>query len=336
MKTAEFWEKVSENDVKCGLCSHRCVIADSVRGVCGVRENRGGKLFSLVYGKAIAASADPIEKKPLYHFLPGTLSFSVATIGCNFRCLNCQNADISQLRKAGEVSGRDLSPEEVVEQALDYGCKSISYTYTEPTIFYEYACDIGILARKRGLKNNFVTNGYMTSEVIEDASSFLDAANVDLKAFSEEFYQRVCGARLAPVLDSLKLLKEKGVWVEVTTLIIPTLNDSGDELSAIASFICDELGADTPWHVSRFHPDHRLTDLERTPMETIKLAIEVGGEAGLRHIYAGNVPHDETENTCCPNCRELLVERVGFGVEKNSLTNGTCPSCKEKIAGVWN
>lgn len=237
MKEAMLYKKV-DGKVKCSLCAHRCTIAEGKRGVCMVRENRKGKLYSLVYGKAIAAHVDPIEKKPLFHFLPGSLSFSIATIGCNFRCEHCQNWDISQKSKNGdEIIGTEINPEQIVQNALNNNCTSISYTYTEPTIFFEYAYDTGKLADEKGLKNNFVTNGFMTEEAIKKISPYLDAANVDLKSFSDSFYKKICGARLEPVLQSLKNMKKKGIWIEVTTLLIPTLNDSDDELRQIAEFI---------------------------------------------------------------------------------------------------
>ncbi len=337
MKAAAFWKAGEDGVVHCRLCRQACAVAPGARGLCGVRENRGGTLYSLVYGKPITATADPIEKKPLFHFLPGTQSYSLATVGCNFRCRHCQNADISQAaRRGAAIPGREVSPEDVVGGALAADCKSIAYTYTEPTIFYEYARDIGILARKRGLKNVFVSNGYMGPAVVADAaSSFLDAVNVDIKAFSEEFYRGVCGARLQPVLDATVALKKAGVWVEVTTLVIPDLNDSPDELRQLADFIVAELGAETPWHLSRFHPDNELLDSQPTPLETLGMAVEVGREAGLKYIYVGNVGDSAGLATRCPSCGEPVLSRDGFFVDGNRLVDGACPSCKKEIAGVW-
>lgn len=274
------------NKVKCGVCNHQCVINDGNKGICGVRKNEKGKLYTLVYGKAIAENIDPIEKKPLYHFLPGTKTLSIATVGCNFRCLHCQNADISQV---DFISGKDLPPEKIVEDAIKTNCPSIAYTYTEPTIFVEYALDTMRLARKKNLKNIWVSNGYMTKETLALVEPYLDAINVDLKAFTEKFYQEVCGAKLKPVLENLKGIKKKKIWLEVTTLIIPTKNDSSKELKDIAKFIKKELGPETPWHVSRFFPTYKLTDVPSTEVEKIYQAVEIGKKAGLKYVYEGNI-----------------------------------------------
>ena len=335
MREALLYEKAG-GGVKCGLCPHRCTIADGRRGLCGVRENRGGTLYSLVYGRPCATHVDPIEKKPFYHFLPGSTAYSIATVGCNMRCMHCQNYDISQAPKGGgEVYGNDMQPGDVVKNALKNRCSSISYTYTEPTIYMEYALDTAKIAVEGGLKNNFVSNGYMTAEAVELIAPHLHADNVDLKSFSDKFYREVCGASLEPVLDTLKLLVKRGVWVEVTTLIIPTLNDGVDELKQIAEFIKSELGGHVPWHVSRFHPDYKLLHLQPTGMDVIEAAVEAGREAGLKYVYAGNVPHGGYENTYCPKCGEMLIERYGFSVSDNRLVGGRCPACKTKIEGVW-
>jgi pyruvate formate lyase activating enzyme len=292
MKEALLYEKLKDKWVRCGLCNHQCLIDKTRRGICGVRENGHGKLYTLVYGKAIAENIDPIEKKPFYHFLPGTFSLSIATVGCNFQCLHCQNADISQVSKERadvEILGKDLPPEKVVKHALDNNCPSISYTYTEPTIFLEYALDCMKLARSKGLKNNWVSNGYMTKEALDLIAPYLDAINVDLKAFTEKFYQEVCKAKLAPVLENLKKIKKKKIWLEVTTLIIPKKNDSEKELKQIAEFIKNELGEDTPWHVSRFFPYYKLDSIPPTSVEKVRQAVEIGKKAGLKYVYAGNV-----------------------------------------------
>lgn len=333
MKEASFYVK-QDGKVKCVLCPHNCVIADGKRGVCGVRENRGGTLYSLVYGKAAAAHVDPVEKKPLFHYKPGSDSYSISTVGCNLRCLQCQNWDISQRPEGGGIDGRDMPPDKVVEEALRTGCESISYTYTEPTVFFEYARDTGVLARKKGLGNVFVSNGFTGAEALLEAESFLDAANVDLKSFRDEFYRRVCGARLEPVLDTLKRMVEAGIWLEVTTLVIPSLNDSDEELEDIASFICGELGESVPWHVSRFHPDYKLDDVPATPIDTIHRAWKIGRDAGLNFVYAGNIPHEDSENTFCPNCGEAVIVRRGFSVVENNLSDGKCVSCSRKIEGI--
>ncbi len=334
MKEAMLYEKLEDNRVRCNLCNHRCLIADGERGICGVRENRNGTLYSLVYGKAIATHIDPIEKKPLFNFLPGTLSYSIATQGCNFRCKFCQNWEISQgLRGEGEAKGDDISPEEIVKEAKSSGCKSIAYTYTEPTIFFEYAYDIARIAKREGLRNVFVTNGFMTEEALREIQPYLDAANVDLKGFTEKFYKEICGARLEPILNNLKLMKELGIWVEVTTLIIPTLNDSVNELRQVAEFIRDELGKETPWHLSKFHPDYMMKDLPPTPIDTIHKARKIGLEAGLRYVYAGNLPGDSGENTYCYSCGELLIDRYLFSINENRIKDSKCPKCGAKIDG---
>ncbi|MEA1907217.1 MAG: AmmeMemoRadiSam system radical SAM enzyme, partial [Euryarchaeota archaeon] len=255
MKEAMFYEKLADNRVKCHLCNHSCVIGENKRGICAVRENQGGALQSLVYGKLVASGVDPIEKKPLFNFLPGTRSFSIATAGCNLRCLWCQNWHISQLKSDRMIPGEDTTPEAVVDMATSHGCKTIAYTYTEPTIFIEFALDVMKLAHKAGIKNVFITNGYMSSEVLREIAPHLDAGNIDLKAFSDETYRKMCGAKLAPVLDTIKLYKELGIWLEVTTLVVSTVNDTEEELREIARFIAD-VGVEIPWHISRFHPQY--------------------------------------------------------------------------------
>jgi len=336
MKEALLYDKGDGERVRCRLCPHRCTIADGKRGICGVRENRGGKLYSLVWGRPCALHVDPIEKKPLYHFLPGSVSYSIATVGCNLRCQHCQNWEISQMPKAGgNVEGDEVLPEEVVQGALGSGCASISYTYTEPTVYMEYALDTSKLASDKGLKNVFVSNGYMTEDAIELISPHLHADNVDLKAFTDRFYREVCGASLEPVLSTLKSLVKRRVWVEVTTLLIPSLNDSPDELKQIAEFIRGELGDFVPWHVSRFHPDYKMDNIPHTDMRTIQKAADIGREAGLKYVYAGNVPHGDYENTYCPKCGELLIERNGFSVTMKRISAGRCGKCKNAIEGVW-
>ncbi|RKY04249.1 AmmeMemoRadiSam system radical SAM enzyme [Candidatus Poribacteria bacterium] len=334
MKEAMLYEKLEGNKVRCNLCNHRCVIPDGGRGVCRVRENRGGTLYSLVYSKAIAANVDPIEKKPIFHLAPGSTSMSIATVGCNFRCPFCQNWQISQiLDPKGEIRGQDFPPEDVVAAAKHYRCKSISYTYTEPTIFFEYAYDTAVLAHKEGIYNVFVTNGFMTTDALEAIKDYLDAANVDLKSFRDETYRKL-GGRLNGVLDSLKKMKELGIWVEVTTLIVPGMNDSEEELRDIARFIAQELGPETPWHVSRFHPDYKMLDRGSTPISKIERAREIGLEEGLRYVYSGNVPGDPGENTYCYNCGTTLIERFGFRIVENRIQNSRCPVCGAKVDGV--
>ena len=328
------WSPGDDGKAVCALCSHRCVIAPSKFGVCGVRENVGGRLRTLAYGEAVAAHVDPIEKKPLYHFLPGSKAFSIATAGCNFRCSFCQNWEISQSgRKTGRLGGIPLPPEEVVREAEAAGCRSISYTYTEPTVFFEYAYDTARLARRAGLANSFVTNGYMTGEALDVIQPVLDAANVDLKAFRDETYRKVCGARLAPVCDSIAKMRSLNIWVEVTTLVVPGMNDGDQELTDMARFIAG-VDRDIPWHISRFHPDFQLTDTPPTPVETLRRAAEIGRREGLAYIYVGNVA-GEAEDTRCRYCGGALILRQGFFVTKNRVEKGRCPDCGKAVAGVF-
>jgi pyruvate formate lyase activating enzyme len=336
IREALLWDPAGEGAVVCRLCAHRCVVKPGKRGLCAVRENREGRLVTLVYGEVVAANVDPIEKKPLFHFLPGSTALSIATPGCNFRCGFCQNWQISQAprRGGGGIAGEPFAPEAVVRAALDSGCRSISYTYTEPTVFFEYAAETARLAREAGLLNNFVTNGYMTAEALEDLRPVLDAANVDLKAFNDETYKRVCGARLEPVLDSIRRMKTFGIWVEVTTLVVPGLNDGGAELASIARFIAS-VDPDIPWHVSRFHPDYEYTQAPATPVATLRAAAAAGRREGLRHIYVGNVP-GESEDTACRVCGTVLIRRGGFAVLANVLADSRCPTCGTALPGRFS
>ena len=330
------YEKLDEQKVRCELCGHRCVILEGEYGRCRVRRNVAGRLRSLTYGLVVAVNADPIEKKPLFHYLPGTTSLSIAAPGCNFQCEFCQNWQISQSPRAdSQVRGRAASPEQIVTAARTHNCASISYTYTEPTVFFEMAYDTARLAAERGIGNCFVSNGFMTPRAIEMIAPYLDAINVDLKAFRDETYRRVMKARLDPVLTALKALAAAGIWVEVTTLIVPEMNDSPEELRDIARFIADELGPGVPWHVSRFHGDYKMTNCAATPVETLELACRIGAEQGLRYIYSGNVPGHADERTRCPACGELLIDRRGYTIEANHLANGACFKCGEKIEGRW-
>lgn len=327
---------LQDNKVQCNLCGHRCTIKDGRRGICNVRENKGGRLETLVYDKVIACHIDPIEKKPLYHFYPGTLSYSIGTVGCNFKCRFCQNADIAQMATDydGRVVGKFFSPEDIVDGAINGNCKSIAYTYTEPTVFFELALATAKLAHAANIKNVFVSNGFMSPEALETVSPFLDAANVDLKAFNDDFYKKMCKARLSPVLETLKKMKALNVFVEVTTLLIPGLNDDPEELKDLAAFIFNELGDDTPWHVSRFYPTYRLTDRPATPLETLLRARDIGIDAGLKYVYTGNVPGENSENTFCYGCGRKLIDRRGFKVAENKITDNKCPDCGVKIHGV--
>lgn len=335
MHEARFWEPAAEGKVRCGLCRFRCLIAQGQRGVCGVRQNRDGTLYTLVYGKSVAEAVDPVEKKPLYHYHPGSRTFSIATVGCNFRCLHCQNHQISQWPHSGKaLPGHDLPPTQVVAEAQRSGCDSISYTYTEPTIFFEYAYDTAILARKAGLGNIFVTNGYITPEALAEIAPYLDAANVDLKGFSERFYREVAGATLNGVLDALRDYRRHGIWLEVTTLVIPGYNDSAAELRDMARFITSELGCDTPWHLSAFHPTYRLLDQPPTPAKTLLMARRIGLEAGLHYVYLGNLSTGEGEDTLCPGCGQAVISRRGVWLQGMALRDGNCGYCGHAIAGV--
>lgn len=333
MKEALFYSKLDNKNVHCHLCPHQCKIADNKTGICSVRKNMDGTLYSLVYGKVIAEHVDPIEKKPLFHFYPGSRAFSIATVGCNLRCRHCQNSDISQLpRDRGFIAGEDRLPEEIVAMAHKTGCRSISYTYTEPTIYFEFAFETAKLARAQGIMNNFVTNGYISGEPLEAISPYLDAANIDLKSFSDDFYKNICGARLQPVLDAIRAYKQLGIWIEITTLIIPELNDTSQELEQIARFIA-ETGTEIPWHVTAFHPTYQLLDKPRTSVQTLVRAREIGRQAGLRYVYTGNVPGEDGENTYCYNCGTMLIQRFGFSIHENSISNKSCPKCGSKFDG---
>lgn len=331
---AMLYDVLDEQAVHCNLCRHRCVIKNGARGVCMVRENQGGRLVSLVYGKVIAAHVDPIEKKPFYHFYPGSRAFSIATAGCNFSCRFCQNYSISQMaRDFGEIGGDYTAPEDIVAAALKQNCKSISFTYTEPTVFFEYAFDIMTGAKPKGILGNFVSNGYMTAEAADKIAPYLSAVNVDLKAMDAGVYQKYCGAHLEEVLDSIKYLAKKKIWLEVTTLVIPTLNDDDKQLTAAAEFI-SALDPSIPWHVSRYHPDYKFVSAPPTPVSTLRRAREIGKRAGLRYVYTGNISGDEGENTFCHKCGRLLIKRVGFSVAEYNPRGGKCPDCAEPLAGI--
>lgn len=334
LKEAMLYEKAEDNKVHCFLCNHECIIAPLKRGFCGVRENREGKLYTHTYGEVIAANCDPVEKKPLYHFFPGTATFSIAAMGCNFRCGFCQNWEISQIAKKKELKsfGYQLTPDQIIRSALENECESISYTYTEPTIFFEYAFDIARLARKEGLRNIFVTNGYMSSAAAEKIAPYLDACNIDLKSFREEFYRDICSAHLEPVLKTIRRLHQRGIWIELTTLVVPHQNDAEDELSDIASFIA-ALDRSIPWHISRFYPDYQLNDVEVTPLESMRKAYAVGKEHGLRFVYLGNIP-SEAHDTFCPRCDHIIIARNGY-TARVMMKDSVCPNCGEQISGKF-
>jgi len=337
MKEALLYKKLKNNQVQCQVCNHHCTILAGQRGTCGVRENKDGKLYLLVYGKAISEAIDPIEKKPFFHFLPGTPSLSIATVGCNFRCDNCQNWQISQASKQVgytdlKIEGEELLPKKVVSDAKENNCQSIAYTYTEPTIWMDYALACMKLAKKENIKNIWVSNGYMSDQTLELILPYLDAINVDLKFFDNKTYQKNCGAKLDPILNNLKTLKKAGVWIEVTTLSIPTLSDSKYTFSKIAKFIYKELGDETPWHVSAFSPgiSYKLQNLPSTEVSTLQMAYDIGKKQGLKYVYTGNVPGLDSENTFCPKCGNMVIERLGFSIQRYDK-NGNCPKCQNKI-----
>ncbi len=336
MKRAMLWEPAGEGRVRCNLCAHRCVIPEGGRGICMVRENRDGTLYTLVYDRIVSQALDPIEKKPLFHFLPGAPALSVATVGCNFRCDFCQNWEISQYPREhdGAILGERVTSEGLVAQAKTAGAPIIAYTYTEPTVFFELACEAARLATKEGIKNVFVSNGYFTEEAAREIAPYLQGINIDLKSFSDEFYRRHCRASLQPVLDNIERMVELGVWVEVTTLVIPGWNDSDEELGWLAEFLAG-VSPDIPWHISRFIPAYRAFDRPPTPVATLRRAREIGLSAGLKYVYLGNVP-GEGEDTHCPSCGAPLIRRHGFYVLKNRIQDGRCPDCGAEIPGVWS
>ena len=317
--------------IVCLLCRHYCKMKEGQVGVCGVNKNEEGQLANLVYGYPAALNIDPIEKKPIYHMLPGTTALSFGTVGCNFKCPFCQNWQISQSRVIkGETY---ISPEKMVDLALTNGAKSIAYTYNEPTIFYPYAKDVGNLAKENGIKNIFVTNGFETPEIIKDMSSWLDAANVDLKSWNKSYYKKVLKGGLEAVKDTLRLMVDAGIWVEVTTLLIEGENDSDKDLTEMAEFIANDLGRHVPWHLSAFHPDYKMMDHKWTALNTLKRAKDIAQKAGLYYVYMGNVP--VSRDTHCPECGKLLIDRTGFEIIVNNLVDGYCPNCSRVIEGIW-
>ena len=333
MHKARLWKTLKDETLQCELCSHFCVIKPGERGKCAVRVNQEGTLYTLTYDRVAALNLDPVEKKPLYHFMPGSLTFSMGTMGCNLSCAFCQNYSLSQPPREGrEVTGQEVTPQILVDAALQKKAASISYTYSEPTIFFEIMSDTASLALDNGLKNIMVSNGFMTIKCLDELAPYIQAINVDLKGFTEEFYLEHCGARLKPVLENLVHIRKLGWWLEVTTLVIPGLNDSDEEFRRVASFIRDELGADTPWHLSRFHPDFKMLDRAPTPVKTLERARGIGQDEGLHYVYMGNVPGDSS--TRCPECGELCIDRRGFAVSGCITEKGRCGKCGQEIPGV--
>jgi len=331
---ALLYDELPDQQVQCNLCAHRCKIKDGSRGICRVRENRDGKLFTLVYGNLISKNIDPIEKKPLYHFYPGSQAYSIATPGCNFRCEWCQNWQISQMPKVMNMPhGQRMLPDENVNEASRNHCRSIAYTYTEPTIFFEYSLDTAKLAREADIKNIYVTNGFMTPESLEIISPYLDAANVDIKAFRDEPYRRLMGGRLEPVLESCRSMKSLGIWLEITTLIVPGVNDDPDELKELAKFILEDLGPDTPWHLSRFFPHYKMRDRGPTHEDLLYDTKKMAERIGLNYIYIGNVFGNN--DTYCKNCGNKLISRSGYSTRLIGLdASGQCKKCGVMLDGV--
>jgi pyruvate formate lyase activating enzyme len=328
-------EELPDGSVRCGVCAHRCLVRPGRSGICGVRQNVGGHLVCHAYGAAVAIGIDPIEKKPLFHVAPGTLAYSIATAGCPFHCRFCQNWEIAQGPRLGlDLPARPLSPERVVEEAISHRAGAVAYTYVEPTVFLEYALDTGRIAREAGLLNLFITDGYATPEAVDLLAGVLDAANVDLKSFDDAFYRRLCGARLAHVLEAIVAMRRAGIWLELTTLIVPGHNDDPAELRALTGWIVETLGVETPWHVSRFFPAYRMTDTPPTPLDMLRRAADLGREAGLRHVYVGNAPELGLEDTRCAGCGRRLIERHGYRARNHLTDDGTCPGCGRALAGV--
>lgn len=331
---ALFWEKLDGKTVACRLCPRRCVIEDGARGFCRARENRGGTLYSLVYGRPCSITPDPIEKAPFFHFLPGTDRLGIATAGCNQTCKYCQNWQISQAR-VEDLRNADVSPDSMITIARSLGLPTVCFTYSEPTVFYEYMFDIARRARAAGLRSVVVTSGYINEEPLRKLCSVVDAVKIDLKGFDEHFYEDVCSGALAPVLNNLKTVQECGVHLEIVNLVVPTLNDSLDEIRAMCRWIFDNLGPDVPLHFSRFMPNYKLTSLPMTPVATLEQAIAIAREEGLHYVYIGNVPGHAAENTLCPSCGRVIIRRAGYDIAENNLEQGHCRFCGTLIPGVW-
>ncbi len=333
-KLALFYEKLPNSAVNCHLCPHNCIVAEGHAGYCKVRININGELFSTTYGNPCSLSVDPIEKKPLYHFFPGTEIFSLATAGCNFRCLNCQNYSISQTTP-NEIRQYDLSPEAVVEQAKIHHQKSIAFTYTEPTVFYEYMLDTAKIAHIEGIKTVIVSNGYINPEPLNELCNYIDAANIDLKSMENNVYRKLTGGSLEPVLETILTLKEKNVWLEITHLLIPEYTDNLKDFDKLCLWMVNNGLIETPLHISRFFPNYKLFNIPATPMEVLLQAEKIANNCGIKYVYLGNVSRLDSENTYCPNCGELLIERKGYRIIRNNILENNCPKCTQKIAGIW-
>ncbi len=338
MKKALLFKKLKEGEVQCLACSHKCLIKEGKTGICKVRLNQNQDLYLLVYGKPVAVHLDPIEKKPLFHFYPGEVAFSLGTIGCNFGCEFCQNWDISQLPKITEnkkiFNGEDWPPEKIIDYCKKNKISIIAYTYNEPTIWVEYALDIMKLAKNMGIKNVWVSNGFMSEETLEIISPYLDAINIDLKSFSDDFYKKICKARIIPVKENIKRVYKLGIWEEITTLIIPGFNDSEKELTQIAEFLFN-ISPDLVWHITAFYPNYKMLDVNPTPQETLIKAYKIGKKIGLHYVYTGNIPNEDFESTYCPKCGVKLISRWGIELIENKLEKGKCYNCGFSISGFW-
>jgi pyruvate formate lyase activating enzyme len=334
-RPARWFKKLDGGRIECGLCPRKCRVADMERGGCGVRENRGGDYFTLVHSRPCSLHLDPVEKKPFYHVLPGTAAISLASPGCNIECKFCQNWEIAQVRPE-QVQTFDLSPDDVVALARRSQSPTIACTYTEPVVWSEYVYDIAAAGRKAGLRTLLVSNGYIQQDPLTDLIGVLGAVKIDLKAFTEKFYREVCNGELKPVLDTLRFLHKKGIWTEIVTLVIPTLNDGENEFRDLARFVKNEMGPEVPVHFTRFHPYYRINNLPRTPVPTLERAREISLAEGLQFVYVGNVPGHPGNNTTCPGCRALLIERTGMTVVQNRLRAGCCPDCSRAIPGIWS
>jgi pyruvate formate lyase activating enzyme len=329
----QYYKEKNQHAIVCLLCRHYCTLQEGKNGICGVNYNKKGKLFNATYGHPSALNLDPVEKKPLYHFMPATTSLSLGTVGCNFRCPFCQNYSISQTSQVDERI--ELPPQKVVDLALEYGASSISYTYNEPVIWYPYAKDIGVLAKEAGLKNIFVSSGYESPEVLEDMQSWIDGVNIDLKSFSPHYYKKVLKTNLEGVKESLIAFAKSDIWLEVTTLVIPAHNDSQEELEGMATFIAEKLGKDVPWHLSAFHPNYKMQDTPPTPLQTLQKAKSIAQNSGLRYVYIGNVMGEDNA-TYCPQCKTKLIDRNGYNTQVLRLEDGKCGVCSTPVAGVWS
>jgi pyruvate formate lyase activating enzyme len=334
VKEVMFYKKLADLKIQCEICPKKCEIADLERGYCGNKENRKGNYYSLVYGQSCAAHFDPIEKKPLFHYLPSTTAFSIAAVGCNFECKFCQNWKIAQYRPE-QIESIYLPPHEVVSLSKERGCPTIAYTYSEPVVFYEYMYDTSKLAKKEGIGSVMISNGYINEAPLIELCKELTGVKIDLKAFSEKFYKDYCSGELKPVLDTLKTLKRIGIWYEIVVLLIPTLNDGDQELTQMCQWIKSELGAEVPVHFSRFHPMYKIINLPSTPVKTLENARNIAKRAGLHYVYIGNVPGHEGESTYCPGCGEVVIKRIGYSILKNAIKAGKCSNCGRTIPGVW-